>query len=177
MAVQPGGKSSKNFWAFLSSSQVRMRPSEVLFLWGSLFLYLGRSCSADTRTWPGLNRGESLAHSQTQKETRSLLLPFNRTQRSEPVPYYLSHKLKVYQLKKPQQQQDLGSQASADPWGSASSQPTSEQQGHGETVLAQELLEQLIPGPDLNPPLEPESEVRLQGQLWSLLNSIFGLYT
>lgn len=152
-----------------------MRSSEVVFLWGSLLLHLSRNCSAYTRTWPSLSGGESLAQSHTQQETRSLQLLLNRTQRSEPVPYHLSHKLKVYQLTKPQQQQDLEPQASADQWGSVSSQSASEQQGYDETVLAQELLEPLIPGPDLNPPLEPELEVRLQGQFSSLFKLFFDL--
>lgn len=133
-----------------------MRSSEVLYLWGSLLLHLSRNCSAYTKTGPGLSSGESLIQSQTQRERQSIVLPFNRTQRGEPVPYHLSHKLKVYQLKKPQQQQDMDSLPYTDP-----SQPTLEQQGHTETVLAQELLEPLIPGPDLNPPLEPETEVQL----------------
>lgn len=136
-----------------------MRSSDVFFLWGSLLLHISRSCSAYTRTWPSLSSGESLAQSQTQRETQILPLPLKRTQRAEPVPYHLNHKLKVYQLTKPQQHQGLDSQASSDPLGPVSSQLTSEQQGYEETVLAQELLEPLIPGPDLNPPLEPESEV------------------
>lgn len=144
-----------------------MWSSEVLLLWGSLLLHLSRNCSAYF-----VNSGENLGQSQTQRETQSLLLPFNRTQRAEPVPYQLSHKLKVYQLRKPQQQHDLD-QASADPWVPKSGQPTSEQQGHEQTVLAQEVLKPLIPGPDLNPPLEPESEVKLL----SLSNCIFALNT
>lgn len=133
-----------------------MWSSEGLFLWGSLVFLLSRHCCAYF-----VNSGESLAQSQTQREAQNSLLLFNRTQRSEPVPYHLSHKLKVYQLRKPQQQQDSNSQALADPWWSESGKPTSEQQGREQTALAQELLESLIPGPDLNPPLEPESEVRL----------------
>lgn len=132
-----------------------MRSSEALF-GGIVLLFFCGSCSAYTRTWPGPSASESLVRTQTQRETPSLHPPFNRTQRAEPVPYHLSHKLRVYQLRKPQQQQDVDSQASADQWGSESGQPTSEQQGHEETVLAEELLVRLIPGPDLNPPLESE---------------------
>lgn len=126
---------------------------------GILLLFFCRSCSAYTRTLPRPSRGESLVqtHTQTQRETQSLLPPFTHsTQRAEPVPYHLSHKLKVYQLRKPQQQQDVDLQASADQWGSESSQLTSEQQGHEDMVLAEELSVLLIPGPDLNPPLESE---------------------
>lgn len=127
-----------------------MRSSEALF-GGIMLLFFCGSCSAYTRTWPGPSGSESLVQTQTQRETPSLHPPFNRTQRAEPVPYHLSHKLRVYQLRKPQQQQDVDSQASADQWGSESAQ-----QGQEETVLAEELLVLLIPGPDLNPPLESE---------------------
>lgn len=134
-----------------------MRSTEALF-GGILLLYFSGSCSAYTRTLPRPSRGESLVQTQTQtqRETLSLFPSFNRTQRAEPVPYHLSHKLKVYQLRKPHQQQDVDLQASVDQWGSESSQLTSEQQGHKDMVLAEELSVLLIPGPDLNPPLESE---------------------
>ncbi|XP_075868510.1 zona pellucida sperm-binding protein 3-like [Nelusetta ayraudi] len=135
-----------------------MRSSEALF-GGIVLLFFCGSCSAYTRTRPGPSGSESLVQTQTQRETPSLHPPFNRTQRAEPVPYHLSHKLRVYQLRKPQQQQGVDLQASADQWGSESGQ-----QGHEETVLAEELLVLLIPGPDLNPPLE--SEMPVKSEVW-----------
>lgn len=137
----------------------------MLFFWGTLLLFFSGTLSAYTRTRPGLNSGASLAQTQTQRESQGLVSPFNRTQRDEPVPYHLSHKLRVYQLRKPQQHQDVDSDTSMDPWGAESGQLISEQQSREETVLVLDLLEPLISGPDLNPPLEPDLEMPVKSEM------------
>lgn len=132
---------------------------ETLLL-GIVLLFSGGNLCAATQNWFNLSTNETLSQTPQERVTTSLQLPrarqSNRTEQGDPVPFHVSYRLKIYQLRKPHVDQ---MQAFQNPQGSEASRLTSEQLEPGETVQSQELLKLQVRGPDLNPPLKPESKV------------------
>lgn len=137
-------------------------------LFGIVLLFSGGNLCAATQNWFNLSTNETLSQTPQERVTTSLQLPrarqSNWTGQGDLVPSHVSTRLKIYQLRKPVKQKPLQShvepmQTFQNPQGSVASRPTSEQLERGETVQAQELLKLPVRGPDLNPPLKPESRV------------------
>lgn len=139
---------------------------EALLL-GTVLLFLdGDRCAAiQNRSSP--SAAKTLTQILQEGATVSLQLPrsfrSNRTEQGDLGPYHVSHRLRVYQLRKPDKQkpQHARMQASQNPQRLEASHLTLEQLGRGGTFQILELSEPLIHGPDLNPPLNPESKVQL----------------
>lgn len=139
---------------------------EALLL-GTVLLFLGGDRCAATQNWSNPSAGETLTQTLQEGATTSLRLPksfhSNRTKQGDLGPYHVSHRLRVYQLRKPDKQKPQHARmlASQNPQRLEAGHLTSEQLGRGETYHILELSEPLIRGPDLNPPLNPESKVQL----------------
>lgn len=127
-------------------------------LWILLLLSGGNLCTA-TQIWFNLSASGTRNQTSQEPATTSLQLPgssqTNRTEKGSPVPFHVSYRLKISRLRKPDKQkspQPHMEQLFLNPAVSRASR-------RGETVQAQEMLKPLIQGPDLNPPLKPESKV------------------
>lgn len=132
-------------------------------LLGIVLLFSGGNLCAATQNWSNLSTNETLSQTPQERVATSLQLPrarqSNRTEQGDPVPSHVSNRLKIYQLRRPVKQNVEQMQTFQNPQGSEASRLTSEQLERGETVQSQELLKLLHRGPDLNPPLKPESKV------------------
>lgn len=132
-------------------------------LLGIVLLFSGGNLCAATQNWSNLSTNETLSQTPQERVATSLQLPrarqSNRTEQGDPVPSHVSNRLKIYQLRRPVKQNVEQMQTFQNPQGSEASRLTSEQLERGETVQSQELLKLPHRGPDLNPPLKPESKV------------------
>lgn len=132
-------------------------------LLGIVLLFSGGNLCAATQNRSNLSTNETLSQTPQEPVTASLQLPrarqSNRTEQGDPVPSHVSNRLKIYQLRRPVKQNVEQMQTFQNPQGSEASRLTSEQLERGETVQSQELLQLPHRGPDLNPPLKPESKV------------------
>lgn len=134
---------------------------------GTVLLFSGGDRCAATQSWSNPGADETLTQTLQEGATTSLQLPrsfhSNRTEQGVLGPYHVSHRLRIYQLRKPDKQkpQHARMQASQNLQRLKAGHLTLEQLGRGETFQILELSEPLIRGPDLNPPLNPESKVRL----------------
>lgn len=137
-------------------------------LFGIVLLFSGGNLCAAKQNWSNLSTNETLSQTPQERVATSLQLPrarqSNRTEQGDPVPFHVSNRLKIYQLRRPVKQKPLQPhveqmQTFQNPQGSEASRLTSEQLERGETVQSQELLKLPHRGPDLNPPLKPESKV------------------
>lgn len=139
---------------------------EALLL-GIVLLFSGGDRCTATQNRSNPSAGETLTQTLQEGATTNLQLPrsfhSNRTKQADLSPYHISHRLQVYQLRKPnkQKQQHARMQASQNLQRLEAGHLPLEQLGRGETFQIQELSEPLIRGPDLNPPLNPESKVEL----------------
>lgn len=139
---------------------------EALLL-GTVLLFSGGDRCAATQNQSNSSAGETLTQTLQEGATTSLQLlrsfHSNRTEQGDLGPYHVSHRLRVYQLRKPDKQkpQHARMQSSQNPQRLEASHLTSEQLGRGETFQILDLQEPLIHGPDLNPPLKPELKVQL----------------
>ncbi len=143
-------------------------------LLGFVFLLLGANLCAATQNWLNSSTNETISQIPHEQVTASLQLPrppqktdhqSNRTGHSGPV-RPVSYQLKTYRLRNPavSKQKPLGPlveqmQTFDDPQSSEARELTSEQLELRETVQAPELIKLLVQGPDLNPPVKPESKV------------------
>lgn len=136
---------------------------EALLL-GIVLLFSGGNRCAATQNRSNPSASKTLTQTLQEGATASLQLPrffhSNRTKQADLGPYHVSHRLRVYQLRKPDKQKPQHAQMQASQRLEAG-HLTLEQLGRGETFQIQELSEPLIRGPDLNPPLKPESKVQL----------------
>lgn len=139
---------------------------EALLL-GTVLLFSGGDRCAATQNRSNPSAGKTLTQTLQEGATTSLQPPrsfhSNRTEQGDLGPYHVSHRLQVYQLRKPDKQklQNTRMQASQNPQSLEAGHLTSEQLGRRETLQILELSEPLIRGPDLNPPPNPESKVQL----------------
>ncbi|XP_031708122.1 zona pellucida sperm-binding protein 3-like isoform X1 [Anarrhichthys ocellatus] len=140
---------------------------EAVLLVFVLFLFGGNSCAA-TQNWSNSTTNDTLNQIPQEQEAASLQLPrslqaddggSNWTQPGGPVRSFVTYRLTVHQLRK---------QASARPLEDASLSPhvseadvlAHEEQVEPESTVPPQELVKLVQGPDLNPPVEPESKVQ-----------------
>lgn len=128
---------------------------EVLLL-GILLLPSGGNLCTATQIWFNLSANGTQNQTSQEPATTSLQLPrssrTNRTEKGSPVPFHVSYRLKISQLRKPDKQ------TSPQPH-MGQLQAVSQASQRGGPVQAQETLKPPIQGPALNPPLKPESKV------------------
>ncbi|XP_070813920.1 zona pellucida sperm-binding protein 3-like [Chaetodon trifascialis] len=145
---------------------------EVVLL-GFVFLLSGGNLCAATLNWFNSSTNETLNQAPPEEVTSVQQLPrspqradrqSNHTEHGGPVPSPVSYRLKSYQLRKPAvgKQKPLRPlveqvQTAQNPQRSEAGQLTSEQLEPRETAPAQELIQ----GPDLNPPVKQESKVQV----------------
>lgn len=133
---------------------------EVVFL-GILLLSSGGNLCSATLNWSNLRTNGTQNQTSQEPATTSLQLPrsprTNRTEKSGPLSFHVSYRLKISQLRKPDKQ--TSAQPHMEQLQTFQNPAVSQASRRGETVQAQELLKPLVQGPDLNPPLKPESKV------------------
>ncbi len=139
-------------------------------LFGFVFLLSGGNVCAATQNF---STNETLNQIPQKQETTSFQLPrsrqttdhqSNRTVHGDAVRPPVSYRLRTYELRKPavskQKQPHVQQmQTPHNPQRSEAGRLTSEQLESREAVQAAELPKLLLQGPDLNPPVKPESKV------------------
>ncbi|KAK9523861.1 hypothetical protein VZT92_017746 [Zoarces viviparus] len=133
-------------------------------LLGFVLLLLGGNSSAATQNWSNSTTNDTLSQIPQEQEAASVQLPdggSNRTEAGGPVRSLVTYRLTVHQLRK---------QASPRPLDDASQSPdvpeadvlAHEEQVEPESTVPPPELLKLVQGPDLNPPVEPESKVQVR---------------
>nr|XP_033471561.1 zona pellucida sperm-binding protein 3-like [Epinephelus lanceolatus] len=143
-----------------------------LAVFGFVLLLSGGNLCAATQNWSNLSTNETLSQIPQEKVTEGSQLPgspqtadhqSNRTAHSDQARSPVTYRLKSNQLRNPAVRKQKPPQplvhASQNLWMTEAGELTSEQLEPEVTVQARELIKLAAPGPDLNPPVKPESKV------------------
>lgn len=141
---------------------------------GILLLPSGGNLCAATQIWFNLSAIGTQNQTSQEPATTSLQLPrssrTNRTEKDSPVPFHASYRLRISQLRKPDKR--TSPQPHMEQLQTFLNPAASQASQRGGAVQAQEMLKPLVQGPDLNPPLKPESKV-LKKNLCDPLRCLF----
>ncbi|KAM6892888.1 LOW QUALITY PROTEIN: zona pellucida sperm-binding protein 3-like [Lycodopsis pacificus] len=134
-------------------------------LFGFVLLLLGGNSCAATQNWSNSTTNDTLSQIPQEPEAASLQLQAadggsTRTEPGGPVRSLVTYRLTVHQLRKQASPRPLND-ASQSPHASEADVLAHEEQVEPESTVPPPELFKLVQGPDLNPPVAPESKVRM----------------